>query len=107
MKREVVSIEQQTAKMNQIRRWEAWTSLLRRVAGFLVPGSQSMLDGRVIRGFLTGFLAWFFLIGAVVLVPLFVPRIEPLAEFHAVQTVFLVLFGLIVVRSGISAWSRR
>ena len=107
MKREVVSIEQQTAKMNQIRRWEGWTSLLRRLAGFLVPGSQSMLDGRVIRGFLTGFLAWFFLIGALVLVPLFVPRIEPLAEYHVVQTVFLVLFGLIVLRSGISSWSRR
>ncbi len=107
MKREVVSIEQQTAKMDQIRRWEAWTSLLRRIAGFLVPGSQSILDGQVIRGFLTGFLAWFFLIGALVLVPLFVPRIEPLAEFHLVRTVFLVLFGLIVLRSGISAWSRR
>ena len=107
MKREVVSIEQQTAKMNQIRRWEGWTSLLRRLAGFLVPGSQSMLDGRVIRGFLTGFLAWFFLIGALILVPLFVPRIEPLAEYHVVQTVFLVLFGLIVLRSGISSWSRR
>ena len=107
MKREVVSIEQQTAKMNQIRRWEGWTSLLRRLAGFLVPGSQSMLVGRVIRGFLTGFLAWFFLIGALVLVPLFVPRIEPLAEYHVVQTVFLVLFGLIVLRSGVSSWSRR
>ena len=107
MKREVVSIEQQTAKMDQIRRWEAWSSLVRRLAGFLVPGSQSLLDGRVIRGFLTGFLAWFFLIGALVLVPLFVPRIEPLAEFHSIQTAFLVLFGLIVLRSGISAWGRR
>jgi hypothetical protein len=107
MKREVVSIEQQTAKMDQIRRWEGWTSLIRRIAGFLVPGSQPMLDGRVIRGFLTGFLAWFFLIGALVFVPLFVPRIEPLAEFHPVQTAFLVLFGLIVLRSGVSAWSRR
>jgi tetratricopeptide (TPR) repeat protein len=107
MKREVVSIEQQTAKMNQIRRWEAWTLLLRRITGFLIPGGQSMLDGQVIRGFLTGFLAWFFLLGALVLVPLFVPRIELLAEFHLVQTVFLVLFGMIVLRSGISAWSRR
>jgi hypothetical protein len=43
----------------------------------------------------------------VVLVPLFGPRIEPLAEIPFVQTVFLVLFGLIVLRSGISAWSRR
>jgi tetratricopeptide (TPR) repeat protein len=107
MKREVVSIEQQTAKMDQIRRWERWSSLVRRVAGFLIPGSQSVLAGHVVRGFLTGFLAWFFLIGAVVLVPLFVPRIEPLAEIPFVQTVFLVLFGLIVLRSGISAWSRR
>jgi hypothetical protein len=30
-----------------------------------------------------------------------------LAEIHAVQTVLLVLFGLIVLRSGISAWNRR
>ena len=107
MKREVVSIEQQTAKMNQIRRWEGWTSLLRRIAGFLVPGSQFLLDGQVFRGLFTGFLAWFFLVGALVLVPLFVPRIEPLAEFHPVQTVFIVLFGLVVLRSGVSAWSRR
>jgi len=107
MKREVVSIEQQTAKMNQIRRWEGWTSLLRRIAGFLVPGSQFLLDGQVIRGLFTGFLAWFFLVGALVLVPLFVPRIEPLAEIHPVQTAFMVLFGLIVLRSGVSAWSRR
>jgi hypothetical protein len=107
MKREVVSIEQQTAKMDQIRRWEGWSSLVRRLVGFLVPGSHSMLDGNVIRGLLTGFLAWFFLVGALVVVPLFVPRIEPLAEIHSVQTGFLVVFGLIVLRSGVSAWSRR
>jgi len=107
MKREVVSIEQQTAKMNQIRRWEAWSSIVRRITGFLVPGSHAVLDGRVIRGFLTGFLAWFFLVGALVLVPLFVPRIEPLAEIHSVRTAFLVIFGLTVLRSGVSAWSRR
>jgi cytochrome c-type biogenesis protein CcmH/NrfG len=107
MKREVVSIEQQTAKMDQIRRWEGWTSFVRRISGFLIPGSQAMLDGRVIRGFLTGFMAWFFLIGALVLVPLFVPRIEPFAEYHPLQTAFLVLFGLIVLRSGVSSWSRR
>jgi len=107
MKREVVSIEQQTAKMDQIRRWERWASLVRRIAGFLVPGSHATLDDHVFRGFLTGFLAWFFLIGALVLVPLFVTRIEPLAEIHPVQTAFLVFFGLIVLRSGVSAWSRR
>jgi hypothetical protein len=30
-----------------------------------------------------------------------------MAEIHSVQTAFLVIFGLIVLRSGVSAWSRR
>ena len=107
MKRDVVSIEQQTAKMDQIRRWEAWTSLVRRIAGFFVPGSQDLLGGRVFRGFLAGFLAWFFLTGALVWMPLFAPRIEPLVATRQIQIVFLVLVGLIALRSGISAWNRR
>jgi hypothetical protein len=107
MKRDVVSIEQQTAKMDQIRRWEGWTSLLRRVSGFLIPGSIDVLDDRVFRGFITAFLTWFFLTGALVWLPLFVPRIEPLAVFNHVQIALLVLCGLIALRSGISAWSRR
>jgi tetratricopeptide (TPR) repeat protein len=107
MKRDVVSIEQQTAKMDQIRRWESWTSLVRRIAGFIIPGSQDLLDGRVFRGFLAGFLAWFFLTGAFVWMPLFAPRIEPLAATRQIQIAFLVIFGLIILRSGISAWNRR
>jgi tetratricopeptide (TPR) repeat protein len=107
MKRDVVSIEQQTAKMDQIRRWEGWTLLLRRIAGFLIPGSQAVLDGRVLRGFVSAFLAWFFLTGALVWLPLFIPRIEPLAVFGHIQTAFLVLFVLIALRSGITSWIRR
>ncbi len=108
MKREVVSIEQQTAKMNQIRRWEAWTSLLRRIAGFLVPGSQSMLDGKVIRGFLdrlSGLVLsdWRAGSGAA----LRSPNRTSGRIFTRSRPCFLVLFGLIVLRSGISAWSRR
>jgi tetratricopeptide (TPR) repeat protein len=107
MKRDVVSIEQQTAKMDQIRRWEALTSLIRRLSGFLIPGGQDLLDGRVVRGFLWGFLAWFFVTGSLVWLPLFVPRIEPLATTGQMEVAFFVLVGLVVVRSGISAWSRR
>jgi tetratricopeptide (TPR) repeat protein len=107
MKRDVVSIEQQTAKMDQIRRWEGWSSLVRRISGFLIPGSQDVLDDRFVRGFFAAFLVWFFLTGALVWLPLFVPRIEPLATFGHVQIAFIVLVGLIAVRSGIAAWSRR
>jgi hypothetical protein len=107
MKRDVVSIEQQTTKLNQIRRWEGWTVTLRRVAGFLVPGSADVLDGRVIRGFFIGFLAWFALAGAFVWIPLFVPRIEPLAVISQIQIVFAVMFALLMLKSGVSAWNRR
>ena len=107
MKRDVVSIEQQTAKLNQIRRWEGWTLTLRRLTGFLVPGSADILDGRVIRGFATAFLAWFAVTGAVVWIPLFVPRIEPLAAIPQIQIVFIVVFALLMLKSGITAWSRR
>jgi tetratricopeptide (TPR) repeat protein len=107
MKRDVVSIEQQTAKMDQIRRWERWNSLLRRITGFVIPGSLDVLDGRVLRGFSAAFLVWFFLAGALVWLPLFVPRVEPLAVFSNIQIVFFVLVGLIALRSGVSAWNRR
>jgi tetratricopeptide (TPR) repeat protein len=107
MKRDVVSIEQQTAKMNQIRRWESSTSWLRRITGFVIPGSPGLLDGRVVRGFLTGVLAWFFLTGALVWIPLFVPRIEPLATTRPLEIVLFVLLGLTALRSGFSAWNRR
>jgi hypothetical protein len=107
MKRDVVSIEQQTAKMDQIRRREGWTLLLRRITGFVIPGSQAVLDGRVLRGFWAAFLAWFFLTGALVWIPLFMPRIEPFAVFGHVQSAFIVLFALIALRSGITSWSRR
>jgi len=107
MKRDVVSIEQQTAKMNQIRRWESMTSWLRRITGFLIPGCPGLLDGKVVRGFLTGVLAWFFLTGALVWIPLFVPRIEPLAATRPLEVVLFVLLGLTALQSGLSAWNRR
>jgi hypothetical protein len=107
MKRDVVSIEQQTAKMDQIRRWEGWTSWLGRIMGFLIPGSPRLLDGQVVRGFLTGVLASFFLTGALVWIPLFVPRIEPLAATRPLEVVLLALFGLTALQSGISTWNRR
>jgi len=106
-KRDVVSIEQQTAKMDQIKRWEMWTGFLRRVAGILVPGSHNLLGDKVIRGVLVGFLAWFCLTGALAWVPLFLPQIEPLMPLSFIQAGLISLFAIIVLRSGVSAWNRR
>ncbi len=106
-KRDVVSIEQQTAKLGQIKTWERWTALLRRVGGFVVPGSSDLLDGRIVRGMTAGFLASFFLTGALIWVPMFLPRIEGLAASRSLATVLLVLYVLLALRSGMSAWNRR
>jgi hypothetical protein len=106
-KRDVVSIEQQTAKMDQIKRWERWTGFFRRVTGILVPGSHDFLGDHVIRGVLVGFVAWFCLTGALAWVPLFLPQIEPLMSRSFIQAGLLALFAIIVLRSGLSAWTRR
>jgi hypothetical protein len=106
-KRDDVSIEQQTAKLDQIKRWERWTGFLRRVSGFLVPGSHNFLRDRVIRGVVVGFVAWFCLTGALAWVPLFLHQIEPLMPLSIVQIGLLSVFAMIVLHSGVSAWNRR
>ena len=106
-KRDVVSIEQQTAKLSQIKTWERWTALVRRVGGFVVPGSSDLLDGRILRGMTVGFLACFFLTGALIWVPMFLPRIEGLAASRSLATALLALYVLLALRSGMSAWNRR
>ena len=106
-KRDDVSIEQQTAKLGQIKRWERWTGFLRRVSGFLVPGSHNFLRDRVIRGVVVGFVAWFCLTGALAWVPLFLHQIEPLMPLSIVQIGLLSVFAMIVLHSGVSAWNRR
>ncbi len=106
-KRDVVSIEQQTAKLRQIRHWETVTSLVRRVGAFVIPGSPSLLDGEVVRGLITGFFAWFFLTGALIWIPLYLEQIEPLALISYFRPACFVLFGLIVLKSGVAGWNRR
>jgi tetratricopeptide (TPR) repeat protein len=107
LKRDVVSIEQQSSKLSQIQRWENRVGIVRRVAGVLIPGSHRLVGERVWLGMLAGFAAWFFLTGALVWLPLFLPQIEPLASYKPAQVGLLVLFGLIVLRSAMVAWNRR
>jgi hypothetical protein len=106
-KRDVVSIEQQTVKLDQIRRWDRWTGVVRRVSAVLVPGSHNFLGDHVIRGVLVGFFAWFCLTGALAWVPLFLRQIEPLMALFIIELGLLSLFVIIVLRSGWSGWNRR
>ena len=106
-KRDVVSIEQQSAKLDQIKSWERWTGFLRRVSGLLIPGSHNFLGDHVILGVLAGFVAWFCLTGALAWVPLFLRQIEPLMPLSVIQAGLLGLYAIIVLRSGLSAWNRR
>jgi drug/metabolite transporter (DMT)-like permease len=106
-KRDVVSIEQQTAKLNQIKRWERWTGFFRSVLGLVIPGSHNLLGDHVIRGVMVGFVAWFCLTGALVWVPLFLRQIEPRTPISVIQIGLLGLFAIVVLQSGLSAWNRR
>jgi tetratricopeptide (TPR) repeat protein len=107
LKRDVVSIEQQSSKLGHIKRWERLTVVFQHLVGFVVPGSQHFLGGSVSRGVVIGFFAWFFLLGSVVWVPLGLPRIDPLIATGKIQIGLFVLYLLIALRSGIAAWNRR
>jgi len=107
LKRDVVSIEQQSTKLGHIKRWERLTAVFQHLVGLVVPGSQHFLGGSVVRGVIIGFFAWLFFLGAVVWVPLGLPRIEPLIATGKIQIGLFVLYLMIALRSGIAAWNRR
>jgi len=107
LRRDVVSIEQQTSKLEQIQVWEAWTNAFRRIAGLLFPGSSRVLAGGLGWGMLAAFLGWFFLTGALLWAGMFLPRIEPMAVVLPLQIILLLLWLAVVARSVTTAWTRR
>jgi hypothetical protein len=107
LKRDMVSIEQQSAKLAQIRRWELRSSVARRIAGMLVPGSHELLEGRVWLGLVFGLVGWSLLWGVLIWAPAVLPSIDPLVAVVPVQVVFGVGCALIWLRSIAEAWYRR
>lgn len=107
LKRNAVSIEQQTAKVAQVRRWELISGLVTRGIGVAVPGGRQIVGGRVGLGVLLTFLVWFPLVGATAWVPLFLQTIEPALPVVGLQ-VGLVIAGLVGwTFLALSAWGRR
>ncbi|MEN8165164.1 MAG: tetratricopeptide repeat protein [Acidobacteriota bacterium] len=107
LKRNAVSIEQQTAKVAQVRRWELISGLVTRSIGVAVPGGRQIVYGRVVSGILLTFIVWLPLLGAVAWVPLFLRTIEPALPVLGLQVV-LVLAGVGGwVIAALAAWNRR
>jgi hypothetical protein len=107
LQRDMVSKEQQSAKQDQIRRWELRTSIGRSVAGTLIPGSLHILDGWVVTGVFIGFAAWMFLSGSLIWAPLVLPSIDPLMAVLPIQIAFGIGCAALWIPSAAVAWGRR
>ncbi len=107
LKRDVVPIEQQSAKMDRIRRWERWGAFTRRGASMLLPGGGLMLSGRWVRGLLMATVAVLLAVGALVWIPYFVRFFEPEAAILPLQAIFLTGVAALWVRSLLLTWNRR
>jgi len=107
LKRDVVSIEQQSAKLDQIRRWTTWSTVGRRVTSFLVPGSHHLLEENPWLGLFIGVVAWAAVSGALIWAPTTLPAVDPLMAILPVQVAFGVVFAVLWLRSVVVAWHRR
>ncbi len=107
LKRNAVSIEQQTAKAAQVRRWELIRGLVVRGLGVAVPGGRQIVGRRVVSGILLNFIVWLPLLGAVAWVPLFLRTIEPSLPLRGLQLGLVFAGGAGWVVAALSAWSRR
>ncbi|RLE27220.1 MAG: hypothetical protein DRJ65_03535 [Acidobacteria bacterium] len=107
LKRNAVSIEQQTAKAAQVRRWELMNGLVVRGLGVAVPGGRQIVGRRVVSGILLNFIVWLPLLGAVAWVPLFLRTIEPSLPLRGLQLGLVFAGGAGWVVAALSAWSRR
>ncbi len=107
LRRNAVSIEQQTAKVAQVRRWDFLTGLLARIVGAVVPGGRQVIEGRVGLGFFLTLMTWFPIFGAVMWAPLFLQEIEPAFPIVPLQ----IGLGFLGVGTwaviAVSGWSRR
>ncbi len=107
LQRDLVPIDQQTAKLTQVRRWDRWSTLIRRLTSAVAPGGYQLVGDQVVSGFVLGLVAWISLVGVVVWVPRFLEVIEPTMPVQPVVVVLSVIFLAAWMRSVIASWQRR
>lgn len=107
LKRDVVSIEQQTAKMRQVHRWNLQARWWRHVVSAVVPGGYHLLTGR--GGFALAWTAvvWLPLVGALIWARLYLSHALPAAPVGVVEVGLLVLGVGMWLASAVSFSGRR
>jgi len=107
LKRNAVSIDQQSAKVAQVRRWSLLTSTSRRLAGIFCPGGSLTASGQSGAGLLLSFLVFLPILGALLWIPYYAREIQSFFPWLALQAL-LALIGIgIWVSLAVSAWYRR
>lgn len=107
LQRDLVPIDQQTAKLAQVRRWDRWTSLVRRLISAIAPGGYQLVHDRVVFGVVVGIVAWMALVGITVWVPRFLQVIEPTIPVQPILIVLGIVFIAAWMQSVIASWQRR
>jgi hypothetical protein len=107
LQRDLVPIDQQTAKLAQVRRWDRWTGVARRLTSVAAPGSADLIGDRVLLGVTVGLVAWTALVGVLVWVPRFLEVIEPAMPVRPVVGVLAAVFVAAWAQSVASSWRGR
>ncbi len=107
LKRGLVSIEQQAAKMNRIRAWERRTTLLRRGTAVVFPGGGMVLNGQWWVGLTVTFFAALCIGLTFGWIPLHLTHLLPQAAGVPIQVVLIALFLYLWLYSIRRSWHRR
>jgi hypothetical protein len=82
-------------------------AVARRAVAALAPGTLQVVEGKVLAGMGLGLLAWLSVVGAAVVVPRFLPAIEPQASAVPVQALLLAAVAAVWARSVVPVWRWR
>jgi hypothetical protein len=106
LQRDLVPIDQQTAKLAQVRRWDRWSNVFRRVISAVAPGEAMIIGDRVTLGLVLAVVAWLGVVGLVVWVPRFLTTIEPTLQAQPVVVVLSAMVLACWVWSVAGSWRR-
>jgi tetratricopeptide (TPR) repeat protein len=107
LKRGLVSIEQQAAKMNRIRAWERRTTFIRRATAVVFPGGGMVLNGQWWIGLTVTFFASLCLGLTFGWIPLHLRHLLPQASGVPIQVGLVAVFLYLWLYSIRRSWHRR